>query len=295
MYEAPLVEKYRPTKLNKTFILQTNKCFLNTIIETNVFPNILLYGPPGTGKTTTIINIINDYLKQNNIANKGLVMHYNASDDRGIGIIRKTIKDFIHSKGILSQSKKFIILDEVDYMTLNAQRYLKKIIDSYDNVVYCLICNYISKIIPSLQSEFIILEYNKLYNHIDILKNIVSIENLPHTENELQDICAYYNTDIRSMINYLYSNTNIIFNDTIYHEILSQLHTSAVKKTCIEYAIKLNITPVLLLKLCLTKYIKTQPFETNILLFVEKVFIYDCDVDYILHWWGYYNKLHSAS
>ena len=239
MYDIPLVEKYRPKYLNTTLLLDENKLFYNHMLDLKILPNILLYGPPGTGKTTTIINIIHEYLKKHNIENKGLVLHYNASDDRGIDIIRKTIYDFIHSKGLLSTETKFVILDEVDYMMPNSQKYLKKIIEDKDNVVYCLICNYISKIIPSLLSEFIVLEYNNLYNTIDILKHIVSKEKLNYTENELSNICLFYNTDIRSMINYLYSKTTI-FNDEIYQDIVSQLHNTTIKTTIYKYSIIIN-------------------------------------------------------
>lgn len=294
MYSSPYVEKYRPTKLNNTYLINKNKTFFKYILDNNIFPNILLYGPPGTGKTTTIINIINQYLKNNNIENKGLVLHYNASDDRGIDIIRKTIKDFIYSKGLLSNKIKFVILDEVDYMIPNAQKCLKNIIELNDNVVYCLICNYISKIIPSLLSEFIILEYNNLYNNVDILKQIVSFEKLSYTNDELQDISTFYNTDIRSMINYLYSNTNTIFNEHIYEDIVSQLHKSTIKNVILDYSIQLNISPIKLLHLCLNKYIKLVPFDSKFILFIEKVFIYHAEVDYILYWWNYYNNHYTV-
>lgn len=292
MYDIPLVEKYRPSSLLNTVSVNKNNLFMNHILNENIFPNILLYGPPGTGKTTTIINIINEYLKRNNIYNKGLILHYNASDDRGIDIIRKTIYNFIHSKRLLSNGIKFVILDEVDYMMPNAQKYLKNLMNLNNNIVYCLICNYISKIIPSLLSEFIILEYNKLYNNINILKHIVSLENLNYSDEELQNISSFYKTDIRSMINYLYHNSTTIFNDSIYQDIVSQLHTETIKEVILKYSNQLNISPKKLLHLCLNKYIKIVPFEYNFILFVEKVFIYSAEVDYILHGWKYYNNLY---
>jgi DNA polymerase III delta prime subunit len=218
-----------------------------------------------------------------------LILHYNASDDRGIDIIRKTIYNFIHSKRLLSNGIKFVILDEVDYMMPSAQKYLKNLMNLKNNIVYCLICNYISKIIPSLLSEFIILEYNKLYNNIDILKHIVSSENLNYSEKELQNISLFYKTDIRSMINYLYHNSTTIFNDRIYQDIVSKLHTETIKELILNYSSQLNISPKSLLHLCLNKYIRIVPFEYNFILFVEKVFIYSADVDYILHWWKHYN------
>ena len=173
--------------------------------------------------------------------------------------------------------------------TYNAQKCLKSIIDLNEDVVYCLICNYISKIIPSLLSEFIILEYNNLYNSVDILKQIVSLEKLTYTDDELQNICSYYNTDVRSMINYLYNN-NIIFNDNIYQDIVSQLDKSTIKNIILDHSINLNISPIKLLHLCLNKYIKLVPFDSDFILYIEKVFIYHAEIDYILYWWKYYNK-----
>ena len=95
------------------------------MIEKNYIPNILLYGPPGTGKTTTIINLINKFQSKNNQLNKGLMIHLNASDERGIDIIRNQINNFVNSKTLFNVGIKFIILDEVDYMTKNAQLALK--------------------------------------------------------------------------------------------------------------------------------------------------------------------------
>ena len=115
-------------------------------------------------------------------------------------------------------------------MMPNAQKYLKKIMESDNNIVYCLICNYISKIIPSLLSEFIVLEYNNLYNTVDILKHIVDLEQLNYSDNDLQNISSFYVTDIRSMINYLYNNSSLIFNDSIYQNIVNRLHTKTIKE-----------------------------------------------------------------
>ena len=85
----PWVEKYRPDNFNDIVLEDVNKRILTNIIKKNDFPNLLFYGPPGTGKTTTIINLIKRYEKKYDQQNKGLVIHLNASDDRGIDIIRK--------------------------------------------------------------------------------------------------------------------------------------------------------------------------------------------------------------
>ena len=84
----PWIEKYRPDTFRDIVLESTNKEFLKNIIKQNIFPNLLFYGPPGTGKTTTIINLINKYQEKYNQKNKGLKIHLNASDDRGIDIIK---------------------------------------------------------------------------------------------------------------------------------------------------------------------------------------------------------------
>ena len=92
---SPWVEKYRPNNFDDIVLEKTNKKLLLNIISTNNFPNLLFYGPPGTGKTTTIINLINKYQEKNNQKRKDLKIHLNASDDRGIDIIRNQIDKFI--------------------------------------------------------------------------------------------------------------------------------------------------------------------------------------------------------
>jgi len=152
----PWVEKYRPTAFTDIVLNQENTTIFETIFRLNYIPNILLYGPPGTGKTTTIINLITEYQRKNNQRNKGLMIYLNASDERGIDIIRNQINSFVNSKALFNTGMKFVILDEVDYMTKNAQQALKYLLQEYkDNVRFCLICNYISRIDDSLQNEFV--------------------------------------------------------------------------------------------------------------------------------------------
>ena len=150
----PWVEKYRPSSLDNVVLDEVNRTLLDNILKTNYFPNLLLYGPPGTGKTTTIINLVKQYQLSNNNTNQGLMIHLNASDDRGVDTIRNQICSFVSSKGLFSNGMKFIILDEVDYMTKNAQLALRCLLNSEcsENVRYCLICNYSSRIDESLQN-----------------------------------------------------------------------------------------------------------------------------------------------
>ena len=141
------VEKYRPTEFDNIVLDPLNKKILKNIIESSYFPNLLLYGPPGTGKTTTIINLVSAYQEKLNQKNKELMIHLNASDERGIDIIRSQINQFVNSKTLFIKGMKFVILDEVDYMTKNAQQALRYLLQNYTGSVrFCLICNYISRI-----------------------------------------------------------------------------------------------------------------------------------------------------
>lgn len=209
----PWVEKYRPNSFNEIVLDPYNKILLENMINKEYFPNMLLYGPPGTGKTTTIINLINSFQEKHTKKNKGLIIHLNASDDRGIDIIRNQISQFVNSQSLFATGLKFVILDEVDYMTKNAQHALKYLIQSYNiNVRFCLICNYISRIDESLQNEFMRLRFNQLPEQhiINFLTTINEKENLNIPLNKLIAIQKLYKSDIRSMINYIQSNQNII-------------------------------------------------------------------------------------
>jgi replication factor C subunit 3/5 len=210
---VPLVELYRPKNFEDIVLDPLNKQILKNIINTSYFPNLLFYGPPGTGKTTTIINLINAYQEKLNIKNKDLIIHLNASDERGIDIIRNQINFFVNSNPLFNTGMKFVILDEVDYMTKNAQQALRYLLQNYSSSVrFCLICNYISKIDEGLQNEFIRLRFNQLPKEeiIKFLKNISVSENFNLTENSLECIQKLYKSDIRSMINFMQSNQDIV-------------------------------------------------------------------------------------
>jgi len=209
-------EKYRPNNLEKIILSNYNKLLINNIIEKNYFPNLLLYGPPGTGKTTTVINLINGYLNKYYSDNKKQIVHLNASHERGIEIIRNNLYTFVVSDNLFFEGPKFIILDEVDYMTKSAQLALKYLIEYYSNynVRYCLICNYITKIDNNLQSYFCKLKFNNIpFEEIHtFLANISSAEKLNVSSDYLYHIIYLFKNDIRAMVNFLQlNNNNIIY------------------------------------------------------------------------------------
>jgi DNA polymerase III delta prime subunit len=215
----PWVEKYRPNNFDDIVLDPINRKIFKNILNKNYFPNLLFYGPPGTGKTTTIINIINEYQIKYNQKNKGAIIHLNASDERGIDIIRSQIYQFVKSKNFFDVGLKFVILDEVDYMTKNAQQALKYLLQSSCyNVRFCLICNYISKIDESLKNEFICIRFNQLPKDdiYKFIRNITQNERLDLSDAVIDRVQQIYNSDIRSMINFIQLNQNIsVWEDNI--------------------------------------------------------------------------------
>lgn len=210
------VEKYRPTNFNDIVLSPNNRKIFKNIIDMNYFPNLLFYGPPGTGKTTTIINLINEYQTKYSKINSSTIIHLNASDERGIDIIRNQINQFVKSMNLFETGLKFVILDEVDYMTKNAQQALKYILQtSIHNVRFCLICNYISKIDESLKNEFICIRFNQLpaIYICNFLQNIVVKEGISLKPSTIESIQKMYGSDIRSMINFIQLNQNLNIED----------------------------------------------------------------------------------
>ena len=205
---VPWVEKYRPDNFENIVLCDyKRKIFSNIISNRCYFPNMIFFGPPGTGKTTTIINIINSYHSDKK---KPLIIHLNASDDRGIEIIRTNILQFVSSSGLFQTGLKFIILDEIDNMTRSAQLALKYVIEhTYPlNVRFCLICNYVSKIDVSLAQNFLMFRFNthpteRLFS---FLNNILQAEKIYLSENIIYNIIYFYESDIRSMVNYIQLN-----------------------------------------------------------------------------------------
>jgi replication factor C subunit 3/5 len=213
---TPWVEKYRPSHFDDIVLDPLNKLMLRNIIATGHFPNLLFYGPPGTGKTTTIINLVNEYQRATmHHTNSGFMIHLNASDERGIDIIRNQINGFVTTRSLFGSGTKFVILDEVDYMTKNAQTALRYLLNSYNysqhNVRFCLICNYISRIDEALQTEFVRLRFNQLpvQDIIEFMRKVSTSEGLNLSDDTIVSIQKQFNSDIRSMINYMQTNQDV--------------------------------------------------------------------------------------
>ena len=286
---TPWVEKYRPTNFETIVLDPVNRTLFENIIKTSYFPNLLLYGPPGTGKTTTIINLVNAYQQAHNQCHKGFMIHLNASDERGIDVIRNQINQYVSSKNLFVDGVKFVVLDEVDYMTKNAQQALRYLLQNYSNSVrFCLICNYISRIDEGLQNEFIRLRFNQLPDQhiIKFLTEIAKNENLIISEKYIYLIQKLYKSDIRSMINFMQSNQNIedtnfyIINDDIwlqlYNKLTMQVSIDQLNIFIQEISMNYNINKKNIIKDYINYIIRKKPdlITTELLLFIENIMHY---------------------
>lgn len=263
------------------------------------FPNILLYGPPGTGKTTTIINLINEYQKTKR--NKSLVIHLNASDERGIDIIRNQIYQFVKTKNLFETGFKFVVLDEVDYMTKNAQQALKYLLQICgNNVKFFLICNYISKIELSLQHEFVCIRFNQLPTSkiCKFIKDICDKENLDISDQNIDTIQNLHKSDIRSMINFIQLNQNVIVQQSniIDNKIWKRLHdmfsneastATEIKRFIHMLSIQYNIDKKQIIK-DYYNYLILHCLEMVTPEIIDKMEVvihnYDCKVDVLLNY-----------
>jgi len=291
---TPWVEKYRPNTFDDIVLDPLNKTILENIIKNEHFPNLLFYGPPGTGKTTSIINLIKAY--QENSQNQNLMIHLNASDERGIDIIRNQINSFVNSKSLFNNGMKFVILDEVDYMTKNAQIALRYLLQSYkSNVRFCLICNYISRIDEALQNEFVRLRFNQLPEReiITFLNVINEKEKLQYSDETIHLIQKLFNSDIRSMINYMQSNEQIIYNRKIIQTELWEKITDDIKNKDLDENLQFisklsteyNIEKKNIIKNYLNYLIRNKKHIINIsfLSFIENIMhIPELNIEYML-------------
>ncbi|KAK9429031.1 P-loop containing nucleoside triphosphate hydrolase protein [Lipomyces doorenjongii] len=147
----PWVEKYRPSSLDDVAGHESIISTIRTFISSNKVPHLLFYGPPGTGKTSTILAIAREIYGYNF---KNMVLELNASDERGIDVVRDQIKTFASTRQMFSKGFKLIILDEADAMTNAAQNALRRIMEKYTtHTRFCILANYIHKLTPAIQSR----------------------------------------------------------------------------------------------------------------------------------------------
>lgn len=205
--QKPWVEKYRPKKLDDViYQIEVIKMLKNSV-ETGNLPHLLLYGPPGTGKTSTILAIAMELFGPRKFRER--VIELNASDERGINVVRNKIIQFARSancnpdKRYPSPSFKIIILDEADAMTTEAQSALRKTMEDNSNITrFCIICNYINQIIDPIISRCVKLRFKSIKSSsiTTKLRTIADIENVKIEDSALDIIANQSDGDMRSAI-----------------------------------------------------------------------------------------------
>jgi replication factor C subunit 2/4 len=239
------VEKYRPKNLNDITAQYDVINSLKKVLVTKNLPHLIFFGPSGCGKTSTILALSKELFGDKFY--KDRVIELNASDERGINIIREKIKNYA-KKAINYRDDippwKIIILDEADNMTPDSQFALRRIMEEYSKLTrFCIICNYHNKIIDPINSRCALFRFKPIDNN-DIITKLTLIcknENIECSEQLLNQIVKNCRGDLRKAINFLQKchNThgNILNQDMLYEisgiiqiDIMNQLTTAIINK-----------------------------------------------------------------
>jgi replication factor C subunit 2/4 len=206
MENLPWIEKYRPVKLHDIIGNPIANKQFHKILETGNIPHMLLSGIPGTGKTTSVLCLANAMLGEH--FNQAF-MELNASDERGIDVIRNKISIFCKKKMELpNKAYKIIFLDEVDCMTSTAQHALRRMIELYTpSTRFIMACNSSSNIIEAIQSRCVLLRFGQIQKDAIMgrLKYICEKENLEYNVEALEYLILTANGDMRRAVNNLQS------------------------------------------------------------------------------------------
>ncbi|GAA5892599.1 replication factor C subunit 4 [Sporobolomyces salmoneus] len=205
-YELPWVEKHRPRVLSDIVGNVETIERLKVIAREGNCPHIIISGSPGIGKTTSVLalarELLGDHYKEG-------VLELNASDERGINVVRERIKTFAQKKVTLPLGRhKLIILDEADSMTSGAQQALRRTMELYANTTrFAFACNQSNKIIEPIQSRCAILRYSRLTDKelLKRLMEICEIEKVPHNADGLTALIFTSEGDMRQAVNNLQS------------------------------------------------------------------------------------------
>ncbi len=202
--ELPFVEKYRPLVLADIVGNAETVERLKVIAAEGNMPNLIIAGPPGTGKTTSVTCLARAMLGP---AYKEALLELNASDDRGIDVVRNKIKMFAQKKVTLPPGRhKVVILDEADAMTKGAQQALRRTMEVYSATTrFALACNNSTKIIEPIQSRAAILRYTKLSNDevAHRLLQVIAAEKIPYDDSGIEALLFSCEGDMRNALNNL--------------------------------------------------------------------------------------------
>ena len=219
------VEKFRPKKLNQIVSQENIISTMRGILSSKNMPHLLFFGPSGCGKTSTILALTRELFTDQYFNER--VIELNASDERGIKVVREKIKRYAQNSVNTKENIpnfKVIILDEADSMTSESQCALRKIMEDYSNVTrFCIICNYHQKIIEPIVSRCSLLRFKPINKDkiMNKLNKICEHQNIECSKSNLNKIIKICRGDLRKSINFLQRcNKN---NDTINEDIINDI------------------------------------------------------------------------
>jgi len=229
--ESIWTEKYRPKTFNEVIGQNNIVKRVEAMTKTGNLPNLLFSGPPGIGKSTLALVIANELFQNQSQSN---FLELNASDERGIDVVRNTIKDFARMKSI-SGTFKIIFLDECDSLTKEAQQALRRTMENFSrNTRFILSANYSSKIIEPIQSRCISFKFRPLEKEQmkEIIDNIEKKENLTIDEKAKQALIEISEGDARKIANILQSCA--AFGNQINEEMVFNLVSAAKQEEILD-------------------------------------------------------------
>lgn len=202
-------EKYRPHTLDEIVDQEEIVTRLKSFVKSKNVPHCIFAGPPGTGKTTAALCLAHDLYGENF---REYIMELNASDERGINVIRETVKTFARTKPIGEVTFKILVLDEADNLTDDAQQALRRTMERYSETArFILIANYSGKIIEPIQSRCAPFRFTYLPPEAVVkrIKYICEMENVEILDDGIEAILEISGGDLRRTVNILQTAASV--------------------------------------------------------------------------------------